>query len=119
LLEVEYQEQKMSVEALPKDMLAIKIGKPGGPDALGLTEIAVPTPGEGEILVKIEAAGVNRPNIIQRQGNYALAPGVNPIPGLEIASEVMRVGKNVDGFAIGDRVCALTNGRRSVSAADR
>jgi D-arabinose 1-dehydrogenase-like Zn-dependent alcohol dehydrogenase len=76
---------------LPKSMTSIAIREPGGPDMLVPREEPVPLPGEGEILVRVAAAGVNRPDVMQRQGHYPPPKGATEIPGLEIAGEVARV----------------------------
>jgi len=91
-------------------MKAIAITKPGGPEVLKLEEIATPTPGPGEILIKVEAAGVNRPDTIQRMGFYAPPPGSPDTPGLEVAGTVIALGDNANQWKIGDRVCALVGG---------
>ena len=91
-------------------MKAIAITKPGGPEVLKLEEIAAPTPGPGEILIKVEAAGVNRPDTIQRMGFYAPPPGSPDTPGLEVAGTVVALGDNANQWKIGDRVCALVGG---------
>lgn len=91
-------------------MKAIAITKPGGPEVLKLEEIATPTPGPGEILIKVEAAGVNRPDTIQRMGFYAPPPGSPDTPGLEVAGAVVALGDNTNQWKIGDRVCALVGG---------
>jgi putative PIG3 family NAD(P)H quinone oxidoreductase len=70
----------------------------------------VPQPGPGEIVVRVHAAGVNRPDVLQRRGVYPPPPGASDLPGLEVAGEVAELGEGVDGFVVGDRVCALTNG---------
>jgi putative PIG3 family NAD(P)H quinone oxidoreductase len=70
----------------------------------------VPAAGAGEVLIRVHAAGVNRPDVLQRAGKYPMKPGMNPIPGLEVAGEVVAVGPGVSDFAVGDKVCALTNG---------
>jgi NADPH2:quinone reductase len=95
---------------LPSRMTAIGIKAPGGPDVLVPEQRSVPTPGEGEILVKVAAAGVNRPDVMQRQGLYPPPPGAPDIPGLEIAGEVVALGANVKRWKIGDRVMALVVG---------
>ncbi len=95
---------------LPKTMNAIAIREPGGPKVLVPVVIPRPEPGEGQVLVKVAAAGVNRPDILQRQGGYPPPPGAPETPGLEIAGEVVRVGANVARFKIGDAVCALVPG---------
>jgi NADPH2:quinone reductase len=96
--------------ALPARMTVIGIKAPGGPEMLVPEERAVPTPGAGEILVKVAAAGVNRPDVMQRQGLYPPPPGASDIPGLEIAGEVVALGSNVKRWKIGDRVFALVIG---------
>lgn len=96
--------------ALPARMTVIGIKAPGGPEMLIPEELAVPTPGAGEILVKVAAAGVNRPDVMQRQGLYPPPPGASDIPGLEIAGEVVALGSNVKRWKIGDRVFALVIG---------
>ena len=83
---------------------------PGGPDVLRLAQAAVPQPGPGEVLVKVAFAGVNRPDVIQRQGFYPPPPGASPIPGLEIAGAVVALGKGVEKSLLGRNVCALVSG---------
>ena len=95
---------------LPTRMTAIGIKTPGGPDALVPEERPVPKPGAGEILVKVAAAGVNRPDVMQRQGNYPPPPGAPDIPGLEIAGEVVALGPDAKRWKIGDKVMALVIG---------
>jgi len=95
---------------LPSRMTAIAIFKPGGPEALVAEERPVPTPGPGEILVKVAAAGVNRPDVRQRQGTYPPPKGATDIPGLEIAGEVAAIGRDVKRWKVGDKVCALVVG---------
>jgi NADPH:quinone reductase len=96
--------------ALPSRMTAIGIKTPGGPEALVPEERPVPTPGGGEILVKVAAAGVNRPDVMQRKGLYPPPPGAPDIPGLEIAGEVVALGPDVKRWKTGDRVMALVSG---------
>jgi len=96
--------------AFPTRMTAIGIKAPGGPEALVPEERAVPVPGAGEILVKVAAAGVNRPDVMQRKGLYPPPPGAPDIPGLEIAGEVVALGPDVQRWKIGDRVMALVVG---------
>lgn len=96
--------------ALPSKMTAIAIVKPGGPEVLVPHEIARPEPAQGEILIRVEAAGVNRPDTIQRMGFYAPPPGAPDTPGLEVAGEVVATGPGVTAWKIGDRVCALVGG---------
>ena len=100
----------MASSSLPETMTAIEIVSPGGPDVLQPTTRAVPQPGHGEVLVKVAAAGVNRPDVLQRAGGYPPPPGASDIPGLEIAGEVVQVGPGVDQWAVGDAVCALVSG---------
>jgi NADPH2:quinone reductase len=91
-------------------MTVIGIKTPGGPEMLVPEQRAVPIPGDGEILVKVAAAGVNRPDVMQRQGLYPPPPGAPDIPGLEIAGEVVALGPNVKRWKTGDRVMALVVG---------
>jgi NADPH2:quinone reductase len=95
---------------LPDSMTVIGIRAPGGPDVLVPEQRPVPKPGAGEILVKVEAAGVNRPDVMQRQGLYPPPPGAPDIPGLEIAGAVVALGEGVTRWKIGDRVMALVIG---------
>jgi putative PIG3 family NAD(P)H quinone oxidoreductase len=95
---------------MPQVMLAIDIPRPGGPEVLAVCTRAVPQPGEGEILVKVEAAGVNRPDILQRQGIYPPPAGASEIPGLEIAGVVVALGVEARRFSIGEKACALVPG---------
>ena len=95
---------------LPSRMTAIGIKTPGGPDALVPEERPVPKPGAGEILIKVAAAGVNRPDVMQRQGLYPPPPGAPDIPGLEIAGEVVALGPEAKHWKIGDKVMALVSG---------
>lgn len=96
--------------ALPTRMTAIAIPTPGGPEALVPQEIAVPQPGDGEILVKVAAAGVNRPDVAQRRGVYPPPKGAPETPGLEIAGEVVALGKGLTRWKTGDKVMALVVG---------
>lgn len=91
-------------------MKAVQIREPGGPDVLEVTERPDPVPGPGELLVSVRAAGVNRPDCLQRQGAYPPPPGASDIPGLEIAGEVVAVGESAKTYSIGDKVCALVPG---------
>jgi NADPH2:quinone reductase len=88
-------------------MRAVEISKPGGPEVLRPVERPKPAPKDGEILIKVAAAGVNRPDVLQRSGNYAVPPDASDLPGLEVAGEVVSAGKT---FKIGDKVCALVHG---------
>jgi NADPH2:quinone reductase len=91
-------------------MKAIKIERPGGPEVLKLVQGPAPVPGDAEVLVKVAAAGVNRPDILQRKGQYSPPPGVSDTPGLEIAGTVAGIGPGDLEWKIGDRVCALVAG---------
>jgi NADPH2:quinone reductase len=95
---------------VPAHMTAIAIRAPGGPEVLVPEQRPVPQPGEGEFLVKVAAAGVNRPDVMQRMGQYPPPKGVTDIPGLEIAGEVAAVGHGVTRFKVGDKVMALVAG---------
>ncbi len=94
----------------PETMTAIEIPEPGGPEALVPTTRPVPEPGAGEVLIKVAAAGVNRPDVMQRQGGYPPPPGASDIPGLEIAGAVAALGPGVTGLKAGDQVLALVTG---------
>ena len=95
---------------LPSRTTVIAIKAPGGPEMLVLEERPMPVPGAGEILVKVAAAGVNRPDVRQRQGSYPPPKGATDIPGLEIAGEVVALGSDVKRWKLGDKVCALVVG---------
>jgi NADPH2:quinone reductase len=96
--------------SLPSRMTAIAIRAPGGPEVLVPQERPVAVPGEGEILVKVAAAGVNRPDVMQRKGLYPPPPGASDIPGLEIAGEVAALGPGATRFNTGDKITALVAG---------
>jgi putative PIG3 family NAD(P)H quinone oxidoreductase len=98
------------MDAGTETMRAIDPESPGGPDVLVVVERPVPKPGAGEVLVRVEAAGVNRPDVLQRKGAYPPPPGAPTIMGLEIAGEIVAVGDNVGPEQIGQRVCALVSG---------
>ena len=91
-------------------MRAVEISQFGPPEVLKLTERPDPSPAAGEVLIDVEAAGVNRPDIIQRYGKYPPPPGASDIPGLEVAGRITALGEGVGRFAVGDRVCALLAG---------
>ncbi len=91
-------------------MIAIEIARPGGPEVLTPAERTMPEPGPGEVLIRVEAAGVNRPDVMQRRGAYPPPPGASDIPGLEVAGTVEHVGGGVREWRGGDRVCALVTG---------
>src|SRR5262245_27799508 len=94
----------------PAQMTAVAISKPGGPEVLIPETRAVPVPGQGELLVKVEAAGVNRPDVAQRSGAYPPPPGASDLPGLEIAGEVVAIGPGVVRHEVGDKVMSLVAG---------
>lgn len=110
---------------MPDLMTEIGFSQPGGPEVLQPRRVPVPQPGPGQVLVKVRAAGVNRPDVLQRRGLYPMPPGVTPVPGLEVAGEVVAVGgpcadtasatsagrsAQPPGFQVGDEVCGLTEG---------
>ena len=95
---------------LPDSMAAAGFDTPGGPEVLRLERLPVPVPGPGEVLVRVAFAGVNRPDVIQRQGFYPPPPGASPIPGLEISGEVVRLGQGAEPALLGQQVCALVAG---------
>jgi len=98
------------MEKLPTQMTVIGISKPGGPEVLLPEKRAVPVPGPGEILVKVHAAGVNRPDVAQRSGSYPPPPGASDLPGLEIAGEVVALGNGAKKHKLGDKVMSLVAG---------
>jgi putative PIG3 family NAD(P)H quinone oxidoreductase len=91
-------------------MQAVEIASPGGPEVLKLTQRPVPAPDKGEVLIKVAAAGVNGPDLMQRKGLYPAPPGASDLPGLEVSGEVVARGDGVETWAVGDSVAALTNG---------
>ena len=95
---------------IPDSMTAIEVREPGGPEALVPCSRPVPKVEPGELLIKVAAAGVNRPDVLQRQGGYPPPPGVTDIPGLELAGEVVAVGPGVEGWHAGDQTTALVAG---------
>lgn len=98
------------MDKLPAQMTVVAISKPGGPEVLVPEQRAVPQPGPDEILVRVEAAGVNRPDVAQRSGAYPPPPGASDLPGLEIAGEVVAVGSNAKRHKVGDKVMSLVAG---------
>jgi putative PIG3 family NAD(P)H quinone oxidoreductase len=96
--------------ALPADMRLIDHGRGGGPEVLSPARGPLPVPGADEILVQVAYAGVNRPDVLQRSGNYPPPPGASPLLGLEVSGHVVATGAGVTRWRIGDAVCALTNG---------
>ncbi len=95
---------------LPSQMTAIEISEPGDANVLRSVHRSVPEPKAGEVLVRVRAAGVNRPDVLQRQGSYAPPPGASDIPGLEIAGDIVAIGEGVKRYRIGDQVVALLAG---------
>lgn len=95
---------------IPQNMRAIAITKPGGPEMLQPVSLPTPAPGAGEVLIEVAAAGVNRPDVMQRQGFYPPPPGAPDTPGLEVAGTIVQLGAGVSGWAPGDKVCALVAG---------
>ncbi|NBB83500.1 MAG: zinc-binding dehydrogenase [Alphaproteobacteria bacterium] len=96
--------------ALPSLMTAVEIAEPGGPEVLRPIQTPVPMVAPGQVLIKVAAAGVNRPDVLQRMGKYAPPPDASPLPGLEVAGTVAAVGDAVERWKPGDRVCALVPG---------
>lgn len=99
-----------AMTAIPPMMQAIEITEPGGPDVLQAVTLAVPTPQAAQVLIAVEAAGVNRPDVLQRMGGYPPPPGAPQTPGLEIAGRIVAVGPDVDENRLGEAVCALVAG---------
>jgi NADPH2:quinone reductase len=91
-------------------MRQIEVTEPGGPEVMRVVNAPVPHPGEGEVLIRVEAAGVNRPDVQQRKGLYPPPPDASQVLGLEVAGEVVELGAHANGLHPGDRVCALVNG---------
>ncbi len=96
--------------SIPDTMTAIAISRPGGPEVLQPEQRPVPQPRPGEILIRVAAAGVNRPDVLQRSGHYAPPPGASDLPGLEVSGEVVGLGEGATRFRLGDKVCALVPG---------
>ena len=97
-------------DSIPKMMQAISIAEPGGPEALRAIDLPVPRPAASEVLIRVAAAGVNRPDVLQRLGRYPVPPGASPLPGLEVAGEVVAAGADAERWKTGDVVMALTHG---------
>lgn len=96
--------------SLPHEMDVVAIAQPGGPGVLDLRRRPVPAPGQGQILIRVAYAGVNRPDVLQRMGAYAPPPGASDLPGLECSGHVAAIGPGVTRWAVGDAVCALLPG---------
>jgi len=97
-------------ESIPPMMRAVSITQPGGPAVLRVIDVPVPRPGPSQVLIRVAAAGVNRPDVLQRLGRYPVPPGASPLPGLEAAGEVAGIGSDVTRWKTGDAVMALTHG---------
>jgi len=95
---------------LPDSMRAVEISAPGGPEVLKPTRRPLPRPAPGDVLIEVFAAGVNRPDVLQRQGVYPPPPDASDLPGLEVAGRIAAVAEGVTGWGVGDAVCALANG---------
>lgn len=95
---------------IPTHMKQIGFATPGGPEVMQLAQVATPSPGPGDLLIRVEATGINRPDVLQRQGQYPVPAGASPVLGLEVAGEVVAVGHGDTRFQVGERVCALANG---------
>ncbi|MCG3171128.1 MAG: 2-haloacrylate reductase [Pseudomonadales bacterium] len=91
-------------------MRAVVIHAPGGPEVLQERHLPIPAPGPGEVLIRVAFAGINRPDVLQRQGLYPAPPGASDLPGLEVAGEIVATGAGGGRWRVGDRVCALLNG---------
>lgn len=99
----------MTTPPLPTEMAFVRIARPGPPEVLVPDRMPVPRPGPGEVLVRVEAAGINRPDVLQRQGGYPPPPGASDVPGLEVAGTVAAVGEGAARWRPGDRVMALVS----------
>jgi NADPH:quinone reductase len=96
--------------SLPVEMTVVEIAAPGGPEQLKPVKRPVPQPGDQEVLVRVAAAGVNRPDVMQRQGRYPPPAGASDLPGLEVAGEIVALGAKVSGLSLGDNITALLAG---------
>ena len=97
-------------QMIATSMQQVIITEPGGVEKLAYETVSIPEVNADEVLVKVHAFGINRPDILQRQGLYPMPKGVTPVPGLEVAGEIVAVGDTVTQFKVGDQVCGLTNG---------
>lgn len=100
----------MTLEVISKDMRAIGFDVHGGPEVLSGVTVPIPVPEADEVLIKVHAAGVNRPDALQRAGKYPPPPGASPLLGLEVSGTIVQVGRETDERLVGQRVCALANG---------
>jgi NADPH2:quinone reductase len=96
--------------SLPREMTVVEIAAPGGPEQLKTSVRPMPKPGEDEVLVRVEAAGVNRPDVMQRQGRYPPPPGASDLPGMEVAGEIVALGPKVSRLSVGDKITSLLPG---------
>lgn len=96
--------------SIPSIMRVVEISQPGGPEVLRIANRPIPVPGTDEALLRVEAAGVNRPDVMQRKGSYPPPPGASDIPGLEIAGTIVSIGAEVKRLKVGEQVCALVSG---------
>lgn len=97
-------------EMSDSEMIAVEVSEPGAPEVLKAVTRPRPSPGPGEVLIKVAAAGVNRPDVLQRTGHYPPPPDASDLPGLEVAGEIIELGEGVSGLTVGERVCALVTG---------
>jgi NADPH2:quinone reductase len=95
---------------LPESMICVEISQPGGPEVLRAVSRPCPRPAKGEVLIKVAAAGINRPDVLQRQGAYPAPPGASDLPGLEVSGTIAALGEGVTSAAVGEAVCALVAG---------
>ncbi len=100
----------MSQEFAGKEMRAVSIREPGAPEVLQVVSVPIPEPGESEVLIRVHAAGINRPDVLQRLGMYPVPADADPLPGLEVAGEVAATGANTSRWQCGDKVMALCHG---------
>ncbi len=100
----------MALEVISKEMRAIGFDAPGGPEILGVARVPIPVVRPDEVLIRVHAAGVNRPDALQRAGKYPPPPGASPLLGLEVSGEVVQVGAEAEHLLLGQKVCALCNG---------
>src|SRR3984893_2464674 len=100
----------MTIPPLPLEMKVVEIAAPGGPEQLQPAVRPVPRPGKGEVLIRVAAAGVNRPDVMQRQGRYPPPPGLPDAAGMEVAGEAVEIGPETSGLSVGDKVTALLPG---------
>src|ERR1700688_3463280 len=98
------------MSVVPSEMKAVEIASPGGPEQLRIAVRPVPKPGVKEVLIRVAAAGVNRPDVMQREGRYPPPAGASDIPGMEVAGEVVALGPDVSGVMVGDQITALLSG---------